>query len=124
MKKFFFLTISVFYSALFSTSVSAAWYQVTGTATVVSSEEVARVHALEDAIYKAVSFAGADIGGISNLRPLLEENRKEYQFANHEVRYIMVEEQRARRGIMSVRIRIDIYPSATGCHVSSIRRPS
>lgn len=122
MKKFFFLAISVFYFALFSTSVSAAWYQVTGTATVVSSEEVARVHALEDAIYKAVSFAGADIGGISNLRPLLEENRKEYQFANHEVRYILVEEQRARRGIMSVRIRIDIYPSATGCHVSQYKK--
>ncbi|WP_047049685.1 flagellar assembly protein FlgT [Vibrio mexicanus] len=122
MKKFFFLAISVFYSALFSSSVSAAWYQVTGTATVVSSEEVARVHALEDAIYKAVSFAGADIGGISNLRPLLEENRKEYQFANHEVRYIMVEQQRSRRGVMSVRIRIDIYPSATGCHVSQYKK--
>ncbi|EEX35340.1 hypothetical protein VIC_000300 [Vibrio coralliilyticus ATCC BAA-450] len=95
---------------------------MTGTATVVSSEEVARIHALEDAIYKAVSFSGADIGSISNLRPLLESERKEYQFSNTEVRYILVDEQKVRSGVMFVKARIDIYPSATGCHVSQYKK--
>ena len=75
---------------MFSTLAKAEWYEVTGTATIVSSEEVARLHALEDAIYKAVSFSGGDIGSISNLRSYLESGKKEYQFTNHEVRYILV----------------------------------
>lgn len=103
-------------------NISAAWYEVTGSSTVVSSEEVARVHALEDAIYKAVSFSGADIGSISNLRPLLESNKKEYQFTNHEVRYIQVKQQRTRSGAVYVTARIDIYPSATGCHVNQYKK--
>ena len=101
---------------------TAGWYEVTGKATVVSSEEVARIHALEDALYKAVSFSGADIGSIANLRPLLESERKEYQFSNSEVRYILIDEQKARRGVMYVKARIDIYPSATGCHVDQYKK--
>ena len=102
----------------------ASWYEVTGVATIVSSEEAARLHALEDALFKAVNFSGADIGSISNLMPLLEENRKEYQFTNHEVRYILVESERKRSGKMEMRIRVDIYPSATGCHVDQYKKLS
>ncbi|MGD8173420.1 flagellar assembly protein FlgT [Vibrio sp. TRT 21S02] len=120
MKKSLFTIFSMLY--LLPSFAFAGWYEVTGTATVVSSEEQARIHALEDALYKAVSFSGADIGSISNLRPLLESDRKEYQFSNHEVRYVVVEEQKVRRNIMSVKARIDIYPSATGCHVSQYKK--
>ncbi|MGF1696960.1 flagellar assembly protein FlgT [Vibrio lamellibrachiae] len=122
MKKNIILIFSMLYSLMLTTTVHAAWYEVTGVSTVVSSEEVARVHALEDAIFKAVSFSGADIGSISNLRPFLESSKKEYQFTNHEVRYVLVEEQRVRKNVMFVRARIDIYPSATGCHVSQYKK--
>ncbi|KJY90798.1 flagellar basal-body protein [Vibrio neptunius] len=122
MKKSLLVLISTIYASLHATIASAGWYEVTGTATVVSSEEVARIHALEDAIYKAISFSGADIGSISNLRPLLESDRKEYQFSNTEVRYILVDEQKVRSGVMFVKARIDIYPSATGCHVSQYKK--
>ena len=100
----------------------ASWYEVTGVATIVSSEEAARLHALEDALFKAVNFSGADIGSISNLMPLLEESRREYQFTNHEVRYILVESERKRGGKMELKIRVDIYPSATGCHVDQYKK--
>ncbi|NRB67844.1 MAG: flagellar assembly protein T N-terminal domain-containing protein [Vibrio sp.] len=122
MKKSLLVLISTIYASLHATIASAGWYEVTGTATVVSSEEVARIHALEDAIYKAISFSGADIGSISNLRPLLESDRKEYQFSNTEVRYILVDEQKVRSDVMFVKARIDIYPSATGCHVSQYKK--
>lgn len=122
MKKSLLVLISTIYASLYASIASAGWYEVTGTATVVSSEEVARIHALEDAIYKAVSFSGADIGSISNLRPLLESERKEYQFSNTEVRYILVDEQKVRSGVMFVKARIDIYPSATGCHVNQYKK--
>lgn len=122
MKRILPLFITALYISLLSHKALAGWYEVTGSATVVSSEEVARIHALEDALYKAVRFSGADIGSISNLRPLLESDRKEYQFSNSEVRYILVDEQIVRRGVMAVKARIDIYPSATGCHVDQYKK--
>lgn len=122
MKKSLLIFFSTLYITLFTPLVQAGWYEVTGSATVVSSDEVARIHALEDALYKAVSFSGADIGSIANLRPLLESNRKEYQFTNSEVRYIVVDSQMTRRGVMFVKARIDIYPSATGCHVEQYKK--
>ncbi|WGK80763.1 flagellar assembly protein FlgT [Vibrio aestuarianus] len=122
MKKIISVLFSILYITSFTQTANAAWYEVTGTSAIVSSEEVARLNALEDAIYKAVNFAGADIGSISNLRPLLESSRNEYQFTNHEVRYVLVEEHKTRKGVMYVKARIDIYPSATGCHVSQYKK--
>lgn len=122
MKKSLLKLFSTVFISLIANSALAGWYEVTGTATVVSSEEVARIHALEDALYKAVRFSGADIGSIANLRPLLESERKEYQFTNSEVRYILVEEQKTRRGVMFVKARVDIYPSATSCHVEQYKK--
>ncbi|MEO0888762.1 MAG: flagellar assembly protein T N-terminal domain-containing protein, partial [Pseudomonadota bacterium] len=104
MKKIFFSLISVTFILMMPFRAVASWYEVTGVATIVSSEEAARLHALEDALFKAVNFSGADIGSISNLMPLLEENRKEYLFTNHEVRYILVESERKRSGKMEMRI--------------------
>ncbi|GAB2655231.1 flagellar assembly protein FlgT [Vibrio panuliri] len=122
MKKSIIGLLFTFVVGVFAPTTQAAWYEVTGMATVVSSEEAARIHALEDAIYKAVSFSGADIGSIANLRPLLEDGRKEYQFTNHEVRYILVEKQKIYDDVMVVKARIDIYPSATGCHVDQYKK--
>jgi len=122
MKKTIFSLFSTFILSMMPWLTHAAWYEVTGMATVVASEDAARLHALEDAIYKAVNFSGADIGSISNLRPLLEDGRKEYQFTNHEVRYVLVEEQKIYKDVMFVKARIDIYPSATGCHVDQYKK--
>ncbi len=122
MKKHFYALLTIVCSFISIQSASASWYEVTGTATIVSSEEAARIHALEDAIYKAVQFSGADIGSIANLRPFLETDKKEYQFTNHEVRYILVDRQRTRGGQMVVNARIDIYPSANGCHVEQYKK--
>ena len=122
MKKTFFKIVSTFYLVLCPTLVWAGWYEVTGRATVVASEEVARIHALEDAIFKAVSFSGADIGSIANIRPILESKRKEYQLSNTEIRYILIDEQKVRNGVMYVKARMDIYPSATACHLSQYKK--
>ncbi|EGQ8498334.1 flagellar basal-body protein [Vibrio alginolyticus] len=122
MKKILNSLFSITLVMLLPFKVMASWYEVTGVATIVSSEETARLHALEDALFKAVNFSGADIGSISNLMPLLEESRNEYQFTNHEVRYILVESERKRRGKVEVKIRVDIYPSATGCHTEQYKK--
>ncbi|MBY7852821.1 flagella assembly protein FlgT [Vibrio fluvialis] len=122
MKKNISSLISMLFLSLWIPTTQAAWYEVTGTATIVSSEDSARLHALEDAIYKAVNFAGADIGSISNLMPLLETDRQEYLFTNHEVRYILIEDRKVRGNVMQVRARIDLYPSAKACHVDQYKK--
>lgn len=122
MKKNISSLISMLFLSLWIPTTQAAWYEVTGIATIVSSEDSARLHALEDAIYKAVNFAGADIGSISNLMPLLETDRQEYLFTNHEVRYILIEDRKVRGNVMQVRARIDLYPSATACHVDQYKK--
>lgn len=122
MKKNISSLISMLFLSLWIPTAQAAWHEVTGTATIVSSEDSARLHALEDAIYKAVNFAGADIGSISNLMPLLETDRQEYLFTNHEVRYILIEDRKVRGNVMQVRARIDLYPSATACHVDQYKK--
>lgn len=101
---------------------TASWYEVTGSAAVVSSESQAKLYALEDAVYKAISFSGADIGSISNLYPLLDAQRTEFQFTNHEVRYILVEEQTVKNNVAYVKVRIDIYPSTSGCQVEQYKK--
>ncbi len=122
MKKLFVPLLSAFVYLASAPFSQAAWYEVTGTSTVVSSEAKARSDALEDAIFKAVSFAGADVGSISNLRQFLQVGRKEYQFSNHEVHSIVIEQERIRGNTVVVTARIDIYPSATGCHVSQYKK--
>ncbi|CAM2817841.1 flagellar assembly protein FlgT [Vibrio mytili] len=122
MKKILITLFSTTLILLLPFRAVAAWYEVTGVATIVSSKEAARLHALEDALFKAVNFSGADIGSISNLMPLLEENRNEYLFTNHEVRYILVVSERTKSGKVKVKIRVDIYPSATGCHTNQYKK--
>ncbi len=108
--------------SLWITSANATWYEVTGRSSIVSTRQQARLHALEDAIYKAVDFSGADIGSISNLLPLLDADRDEFIFTNHEVRSILVEQREIINGEMQVRARVDIYPSARGCHVNQYKK--
>ncbi|MFA0567739.1 flagellar assembly protein FlgT [Vibrio gallaecicus] len=122
MKKIISILFSISLLITASFNAHASWYEVTGVATIVSSEDTARIHALEDAVYKAVQFSGADIGSISNLRPYLEASKKEYQFTNHEVRYILIEKERTRGNNMMITARIDIYPSANACHESQYKK--
>jgi flagellar H-ring protein FlgT len=122
MKKALSRLIPTLVIALFPMMGHSAWYEVTGKSAIVSSKEQASLHALEDAIYEAVSFAGADIGSISNLMPMLNAQQNEFQFANHEVRYVLVEKRQIINDEMYVKVRIDIYPSATGCHVDQYKK--
>ncbi|PNQ55608.1 flagellar basal-body protein, partial [Vibrio agarivorans] len=122
MKNVFFTLISSVFIFILPLKAMASWYEVKGEATIVASDETARLHALEDALFKAVNFSGADIGSISSLMPFLETKRKEYQFSDHEVRYIVVDSQRKRSGKMIVKVRVDIYPSATGCHTNQYKK--
>lgn len=107
---------------LASPFVSAAWYEVTGTSSVLASVEKARERALEDAVYQALLFSGADIAGLSNIRPYLKEPRNDYQFSGDEIRQIQILTSTISAGVMKLTARIDIYPTATSCHQDQYRK--
>ncbi|MCW8328150.1 flagellar assembly protein FlgT [Photobacterium sp. SDRW27] len=101
---------------LVSFQLNAAWLEVTGSAVLLESESTARTNALEDAVYQAISYAGADIASFSHLQPYLSSEREEYQFSGSEVRHVMVLKTRKKSGKYYLTARIDIYPSANTCH--------
>jgi len=96
--------------------VNAAWLEVTGQATMLESESTARTNALEDAVYQAMLYSGADISSFSHIKPYLASEREEYQFSGNEVRHVMVLKTRKKSGNFYMTARIDIYPSANTCH--------
>lgn len=114
------LLIAIFLLA--STSVNAAWYEVTGASTVLESREKARERALEDAVYQALLFSGADIAGLTSIRPYLKETRVDYQFSGDEIRHIQVLKTTVSDGVMNLTARIDIYPAATSCHQEQYKK--
>ena len=101
---------------LTSLQLNAAWLEVTGSAVLLESESNARTNALEDAVYQAMNYAGADIASFSHLKPYLSSDQGEYQFSGNEVRHVIVLKKRKKSGKYYLTARIDIYPSANTCH--------
>ncbi|PSW19571.1 flagellar basal-body protein [Photobacterium sanctipauli] len=111
-----YLTLLSSLSLLLSSQSFAAWFEVTGSAVQLESESTARKNALEDAVFQAMSYSGADISTFGYLQPYLETERSEYQFSGNEVRHVSVVKTRKRSGKYYLTARIDIYPSAKTCH--------
>ncbi|GAB6259856.1 flagellar assembly protein FlgT [Photobacterium sp. CCB-ST2H9] len=96
--------------------LQAAWFEVTGQAILLESKSSARTNAIEDAVYRAMHYAGADFSSFSNLKPYLQEDRQEYQFNGTEVRHVQISKSFVKDGNYYVTARVDIYPSAKSCH--------
>ncbi len=106
----------------YTAQVNAEWFEVTGSASVLTSKNAARTHALEDAAYQAMLFSGADISRLKDLRVFLENDNKHYQFSGTEVRSIEVIKEKKKNGKLYVTTRIDIYPSANSCHIGQYKK--
>ncbi len=71
MKKHLLSLFSVF--AFMTANVQpalAAWYEVTGITPILKSDVEARQRALEDALYQATAFSGADLGSSKTFTPI------------------------------------------------------
>lgn len=108
--------------ALGALPAQAAWYEVVGTSTVLESKAQARDRALEDAIYQALQFSGADVSGLAALRPYLASGRDNYLFSGNEVRQVQVLKTEEKDGVMKLTVRLDIYPAANACHKNQYKK--
>lgn len=121
MKKILFLITSIL-TITYTQVVNAEWFEVTGSASVLTSKNAARTHALEDAAYQAMLFSGADISRLKDLKVFLENDEKRYQFSGSEIRSIEVVKEKKRNGKLYITARIDIYPSANSCHIGQYKK--
>ncbi|BAX52247.1 hypothetical protein PDPUS_1_00873 [Photobacterium damselae subsp. piscicida] len=117
------LNFSVMLGGVFSLPAHGKWLEVTGQAVILESESTARINALEDAIYQAMVFSGADIATLSNIKPYLSEKNKEYRFSGNEVRQVSVIKTDKQGGKFYLTARIDIYPAAKSCHKTQYKKP-
>lgn len=107
---------------IWSATTHAAWYEVTGSSTILESKEKAKERALENALYQAILFSGADLAGLANIRPYLSETKNDYQFSGDEIRHIQILESKEIAGVITLTARIDIYPMANSCHQNQYRK--
>nr|VVV04789.1 hypothetical protein AW0309160_02198 [Aliivibrio wodanis] len=121
MKKILFLITSIL-TITYTQVANAEWFEVTGSASVLTSKNAARTHALEDAAYQAMLFSGADISRLKDLKVFLENDEKRYQFSGSEIRSIEVVKEKKRNGKLYITARIDIYPSANSCHIGQYKK--
>ena len=121
MKRIFFLLTSIL-TIIYTSPANAEWFEVTGSASVLTSKNAARPHALEDAAYQAMLFSGADISRLNDLKVFFENDEKRYQFSGSEIRSIEVVKEKKKNGKLYITARIDIYPSANSCHVGQYKK--
>nr|WP_086941140.1 flagella assembly protein FlgT [Thaumasiovibrio occultus] len=104
-------------------SAFAAWFEVSGQANIVESTAAARNHAIEDAVFQAIYYSGADLSTFQYLQPLLTQEKDNYLLSGHEVREIQVSAENKANGIYYITIRADIYPTAKTCHQVQYKKP-
>lgn len=97
MKRIFFLLTSIL-TISYTSPANAEWFEVTGSASVLTSKNAARPHALEDAAYQAMLFSGADISRLNDLKVFFENDEKRYQFSGSEIRSIEVVKEKKKTG--------------------------
>lgn len=121
MKKTLLLLFLIFQTVTASKAL-AAWYEVTGQSPVLESDIAARTRALEDAVFQALRFSGADIAGLNAMKPYFDEVKGDYIFSGNEMRHIMVVNERIVNGKYLITARMDIYPTANTCHKSQYKK--
>ncbi|NRA83380.1 MAG: flagellar assembly protein T N-terminal domain-containing protein [Gammaproteobacteria bacterium] len=98
---------------------NAAWFESKGQAQILNDEiEIARNHAVQDALRQALLFAGANINSVQEIsHGLLTADRFEVR-AQGTVRDIQLINERHKGGYVSVTIRADIMPQDSQCQAS------
>ncbi|MGL5250571.1 MAG: flagellar assembly protein T N-terminal domain-containing protein [Enterovibrio sp.] len=107
---------------LFSRLSHAAWFEVTAASSFIENASNAKQHAIEDAIYQALKFAGADLASLTAIKPFLKENKSEYIFNGSEIRQLLITDVNQKGKTVKVTIRVDIYPAKQSCQRQLYRK--
>lgn len=102
--------------ALVAGTVQAQWYETTGQAMIRSGDSAkARQQATEDAVKRAMLFAGVSVRSLQEVTDgLLTQERLQVQ-ATGEVQQVQLVSETTRNGYYEVTIRADIEPQKSSC---------
>ncbi|NRQ42346.1 flagellar assembly protein T N-terminal domain-containing protein [Rheinheimera sp. YQF-2] len=115
---------SVLAWTLFSTGLSADWYEATGQAIVEQGNtEAARQAAIDDAVKRAALFAGASLSSTQQMLNGVLQTEQLGVVSNGEIKQLQLLSESRSGNVISVSIRVDIEPQLSGCVGNTYRKP-
>ena len=108
---------------LLAAPASAQWYETTGKALIRQGESsTARQLATEDAVKRALLYAGASVRSVQQVTDGLLTQESFQVESVGEVRQVQLVSEVTRNGYFEVTIRADIEPSAASCEVPAYKK--
>jgi len=101
----------------------AQWYETTGQATIRNGDQAAaRAQATEDAVKRALLFAGVSIRSVQQVTDglLTQESTQVKSFG--EIQQVQLVTERAHNGVFEVTIRADIFQTEPVCPTLSYKK--
>ncbi len=112
-------TLLVFYSH----TAAAQWYEATGRALIRQGDAAsARAQATEDAVKRALLFAGASVRSVQQVTDGLLTRESLQVVSSGEVQNVQLVSEVTRDGYFEVTIRADIEPSESACPTLAYRK--
>ncbi|OBP15435.1 hypothetical protein A5320_08735 [Rheinheimera sp. SA_1] len=99
------------------------WYETTGQATIRNGDQAAaRAQATEDAVKRALLFAGVSIRSVQQVTDglLTQESTQVKSFG--EIQQVQLVTERAHNGVFEVTIRADIFQTEPACPTLSYKK--
>ncbi|MCH8539068.1 MAG: flagellar assembly protein FlgT [Alkalimonas sp.] len=111
-------------SLILSFAAEAEWFEATGQAPIrQGNHSEAKARATEDAVRRALLYAGASISSVQQVTDGLLTQDELVMHSYGEVRQIQLVSEQRVGGVMEVTIRADIFPQQQQCHGAGFKKP-
>ncbi|MBU1437726.1 MAG: flagella assembly protein FlgT [Gammaproteobacteria bacterium] len=104
-------------------AADAQWYETTGQATIRNGDQAAaRAQATEDAVKRALLFAGVSIRSVQQVTDGLLTQESTQVKSYGEIQQVQLVTERAHDGVFEVTIRADIFQTEPACPTLSYKK--
>ena len=108
---------------LLAGAANAQWYETTGQATIRNGDTAAaRAQATEDAVKRALLFAGVSVRSVQQVTDGLLTQESLQVKSYGEIQQVQLVTERETNGIFEVTIRADIFPSEPACPTMAYKK--
>ena len=109
---------------ILSVAAEAEWFEATGQAPIrQGNHSEAKTRATEDAVRRALLYAGASISSVQQVTDGLLTQDDLVMRSHGEVRQIQLVSEQRIGGVIEVTIRADIFPQQQQCHGAAFKKP-
>lgn len=116
-------TISGLLLLILAGQAQAQWYETTGQATIRNGDlAAARAQATEDAVKRALLFAGVSIRSVQQVTDGLLTQESTQLKSSGEIQQVQIVTERSQNGVFEVTIRADIFQTEPACPTLSYKK--